>query len=424
MNDPLTDLLDRKSFLDVLGSEIERIKSDKVPLALILIDIKHFSLINKKFGFAMGDKVLIAVAQKLMEVKRDIDFVGRIDGNKFGMILSQITNKGHSELAAFKIHRLLTIPIEIEEYSVVCESHIGISISPEHGTSIEHLLSAAEEALEKAKKDSEPVEVFVQKDPLEIADNWDIELELEGSIERSELFTIFQPIISLRTGKPMGAEAQLRWKSPSRGVITPDKFLPVAEEIGFLKPMTAWLLNSALRQSSMWPTKFGKLVVGVNMPDVMVEQPDFLDIIESAEKLWVRNEVDLNLEVSELAFCHQSEGRRNLFRELRAKGISISINNFGTGPINISHFRDIAADIIKIDRSYSFQLFNNSVNEALVNLMIELAHTSKMTVVAKSIEDKQTLLIFKKYGCDAIQGKAVAKPMMNKNLLIWMKNFK
>ncbi len=424
MKDELTNLLTRQAFLSILDKEIANSEKLRTAMALLVIDINHFRLINKKYNHEVGDKVLIEIARILMEVKREGDFVARMDGSNFAMLLSPISNRGHAELAAFKIQRLLTVPMNIDNFNIVCEASIGLSLYPEHSSSRYGLLSAAESALELAKEKEQPIEIFQPIDPMLIEDEWDMEIELDGAIERSEFIILFQPKVSMRTGLPVGAEALLRWKSPSRGIISPNQFLPTAEKLGFVKPMTSWMINSALRYCTSWPEKYGKLHVSVNIPTSLIEQDDFLDVVESAEKLWERNNVSLRLEILESSLLKNTDKTLNMLRGLRERGIQISIDDFGTGYSCLSYFRDIPADEIKIDQSFIDGLANDAANEKIVRIIIELAHSFGLSVTAEGVEDRYAIQQLKKMDCDVIQGYAISKPMMAKKFQEWLLKYR
>ncbi|MET0015605.1 MAG: bifunctional diguanylate cyclase/phosphodiesterase, partial [Sedimenticola sp.] len=250
--DQLTKLLDRQQFTTQLNDEIEASVEYNVNIALLIIDIQRFRRINTFYGQEAGDRVLVSVAELLSEVKRDGDSLARVGSDQFAMLLSPVSNEGHAQLAAHKILRLMDIPVEIDGKQVSCSANIGISLCPIHATEPNQLMNTAEEALEKAKHSDDAIGITEIKPEDELSENWDIELELEGAIDRSELMVYFQPKVSLKTGQPVGAEALIRWNNRSRGIIPPGLFLPVAEEMGLMKNFTIWILNSALRHSAEW----------------------------------------------------------------------------------------------------------------------------------------------------------------------------
>ena len=266
MKDTLTGLYDRPGFLNTLVELVCYAAEYSAPIGLLVIDIRRFNKINRNFGHNTGDIVLQAVAGVLQSVCREGDYLARIGDDQFALLLSRVANVGHAQLAAIKIQRLLEEPIRISELEVQCTAIVGISLYPYHACDADSLLQTAEQALEKAKHQEEPIGVPEKKTEDAVSKEWDMEVSLDQAIACSELRVFFQPKISLVTGKPVGAEALVRWESSTRGLVSPQVFLPVAESIGFMKPLTIWMLNSALRLSSDWTSKWGRLSVSVNIP--------------------------------------------------------------------------------------------------------------------------------------------------------------
>ncbi|MET0101667.1 MAG: bifunctional diguanylate cyclase/phosphodiesterase [Sedimenticola sp.] len=421
--DQLTKLLDRQQFTTQLNDEIEASVEYNVNIALLIIDIQRFRRINTFYGQEAGDRVLVSVAELLSEVKRDGDSLARVGSDQFAMLLSPVSNEGHAQLAAHKILRLMDIPVEMDEKQISCSAKIGISLCPIHATEPNQLMNAAEEALEKAKHSDDAIGMTEIKPEDELSENWDIELELEGAIDRSELLVYFQPKVSLKTGQPVGAEALIRWKNRSRGIIPPGLFLPVAEEMGLMKNFTIWILNSALRHSAEWPAKYGNLHVSVNIPTSLLDQPDFPDLVESAEQLWKTDNVALCLEVLEESFINDTHYTFNMLKELRGQGIKVAIDDFGTGYSSLSYFRDIPTDELKIDRSFVDGLLSDEVNSHIVEVIINIAHRFGLSVVAEGVENRETLDRLKELGCDIVQGNYFSKPMPADQFHHWLDDF-
>jgi EAL domain-containing protein (putative c-di-GMP-specific phosphodiesterase class I) len=367
--------------------------------------------------------VLRSFADLLNQVCRRGDHVARLGDNEFALLLSNLANEGHATLAAFKIQRLLDIPFEIDSEKLVCSAHIGIALCPAHGSEAGNLLKEAETALERSRQADRFYDVAERPEALSIPDHWDIEIELTSAVENSELCVYFQPKISLATGKPTGAEALIRWNSPSRGLLAPGIFLPVAEELGLLKPITVWMLNSALRLSNEWTSQWGDLEVSVNIPTRLLEHADFVDMVLSSEGLWRNGNITLCLEVLEQYFVTDAENCFAKLKELRGEGISISIDDFGTGYSSLSYFRDIPADELKIDRSFVSGLLTDQANANIVALITDLAHKFGLTVVVEGVEDLETLAAVKQLKCDKVQGYVIARPMPARQFGNWLRQY-
>ena len=423
MNDLLTGLYNRAKFFDVLKHTVRKAAEFSAPVGLLIIDIQRFRKINKNYGYDTGDAVLQAVAGVLKKVCREGDCVARIGDDQFAMLLARVINTGHAKLAAAKIQRLLDVPIMVKERKIRCSAVIGISLYPFNTSEPRELLQTAELFLERAKYMELPIGFSEEKEEEGISEEWDIEVSLGESIARSELRIFFQPKISLDTGKPVGAEALVRWKSPSRGLISPAVFLPVAATIGFFKPLTIWMLNSALRLSSGWTQKWGRLSVSVNIPPSLLEQSDFVDLVMSAEELWQRDNVDLCLEVLEESLVSDVQLAFQKLNTLREHGVKIAIDDFGTGYSSLSYFRDIPTDELKIDQSFVKELQKDETNAHIVSLIIEIAHRFGLQVVAEGVEDHDALMYLKENGCDQAQGYYFAKPMPAASFLDWLETY-
>jgi len=424
MKDSITGLYDRQQFLNILNSDVSEAATHQVSLALLLVDIHHFGRINMKHGYAAGDSVLQVVAKALEQVRRKGDQIARIGDDQFALILPGVMNTGHAELAAHKIQRLLDVPVQLDKGRVRCAANIGIAVYPEHARGAEALLAAADEAQRKARLSGQPFCVARGYDDDEYSEHWDIEMALEDSIQKSELHVYFQPKISLATGKPVGAEALVRWENGFRGIVGPNEFIPIAESTGFIRPLTEWVLNSALRLASEWKHPWGEQEVSVNVPTQILERADFVDTVMSARELWNSDNSRLCIEILEQSFIENVEEVFATLKRLRDAGICISIDDFGTGYSSLAYFRDIPADQLKIDQSFVFGLLKDRGNANIVELIVDLAHRFDLSVVAEGVEDAQTLAALKKLKCDVAQGYFIARPMPADEYHHWLANYR
>jgi EAL domain-containing protein (putative c-di-GMP-specific phosphodiesterase class I) len=234
---------------------------------------------------------------------------------------------------------------------------------------------------------------------------------------------VTKQVVANDTGKPVGAEALVCWESPNRGMVAPNLFMPVAESIGFINPLTIWMLNSALRLSADWTDKWGQLEVSVNIPPYFFSQPDFGDTVQSVLGLWEAQNSTLCLEILEQSFAGDVETSFNTLRELRDMGVKIAIDDFGTGYSCLSYFRDIPADELKIDKSFVDGLLKDRDNANIVELIIDLAHRFDLKVVAEGVEDAKTLVAMKKLNCDVVQGYYFSKPLPAHEFRDWLERF-
>jgi diguanylate cyclase (GGDEF)-like protein len=424
MSDHLTNLPGRQDFWHHLRCVVEQAAKRQEKLALLVVDIQRFRRINSVYGYSAGDQTLEALAAVLSQVAREQDFAARISADQFALLLSGIANEGHAKLAALKIQRLLDEPLVIDGSSIRCATRIGTALFPTHATTAERLLKEAEQALDVAKQTDQLFGISENRYQDSEEELWDIEKEIDNAIDNDELKVFFQPKIDIASGIPVGAEALVRWQNPQRGLISPAHFLPVAEASGFIKQITGWMLNSALRLSGNWPQHWGKLEVSVNVPTRMLEQPEFLDLVQSACALWKQQHTVLCLEVLEQSLIKDVSTSFRVLKALRARGIRIAIDDFGTGYSNLSYFKDIPVDIIKIDQSFIAGLLRDQASSNIVSLIIDLAHKFGLEVVAEGVEDAQTLALITHLNCDQAQGYFYAEPLPEAEFIKWLKNYK
>jgi len=422
MSDPITGLNDRQELFKILHKNVIDANEKNSRLALLLIQINRFQRINEVNGFEGGDAALKYVGEKLSEIKRDQDHIARISDTKFALILNKILNKGHAQLAAHKVIRVLEVPLDYEDKQIKISVTIGISLCPSHSSVAMGLYRKTEEALKLAKLHEKPIGITPDDTGFEISDFWDIELGIEQALNESQFQLYYQPKLSLKTGKPIGAEALIRWPHPSRGMIRPDQFIAIAEQFHYIKPITIWILNVALRESSEWTDQWGPLSISVNIPPELMDS-ELVDLVDNALNIWEPENITLVLEILERSFAETGEDSFVVFEALQNLGAEISIDDFGTGYSALSYFKSIPANELKVDQSFVLRLLDEKGNLDIVKLIINLAHAFNMRVVAEGVEDYISLKTLKELGCDYIQGYFLAKPMPHKEFVQWLLDF-
>jgi len=419
-DDALTGLQDRRSFLGLLRRQVVFANDRKNILALIVLDIDGFSRLNATHGFEFGDHALQHLAARLREVARAHDYVARIGGDRFALLLPRVMNSGHAELAVQKLQRLLDVPFQHGEHQARLAATVGVALCPQHATHPDYLLRLAEKALASARVAG--VNCGVAPDggaSLDVSETWDIEIELEGALQRGELSLHYQPQVRVSDLRPVGVEALMRWHSRSRGPVSPDVFIPIAERTGLIKKLTIWALNTALRQASQWKHPWGELGVAVNLPASLVAQYDLPDLVENALHLWGREGVVLVLEITERSLM-DARHSFDILSRLRTLGARVSIDDFGTGYSCLAYFKDIPADELKVDRSFVHGLLTDTASVHVSSLIIDLAHRFGLAVVAEGIEDQATLEALRVLGCDTAQGWLFGKALPSDDLQLWL----
>ncbi len=421
--DELTRLQNRHSFLKLLSTQVSDANIYKSKIGLLIVDIDRFYRINSLYGYEIGDQILQKFAALLENVVRQQDYVARIGDNRFALLLTNIMNVGHAELAAHKILRLLQVPFTFKKEQLYVDCTIAISLCPTHASNHLYLMKECESVLYETKQNNKKIGKSVLPEDEEIPDNWDIEIALNDALRKDQFLIYYQPKISLITGDIVGVEALLRWNHPSKGFISPDYFIPIAERMGHIKPITNWILNKVLRQSAEWTDKWGPLSVSVNIPPELILSPDLKDHILNALNLWGNNNIILTLEIIERSLVLEPERSFATLRELQKMGLSISVDDFGTGYSSLSYFEQLPVNELKIDKSFIFNVMKNASNQNIVKLIVDLAHAFNMKVVAEGVEEIGALKYLKKINCDIAQGYYFTKPMPQKKITEWLVRF-
>lgn len=418
--DALTGLNNRRGFMSALSRYVHNANDKRTALALLMIDVDGFAQINGAFGYDVGDLLLRHLAQQLKTVARPGDYLARVGDNRFALVLTQVMNKGHAELAMQKLFRLLDVPFQAPTAPINLIVTIGAALCPLHASHPDFLLRRAEAALLSARQ-AHAGHAFAPDAARDenISELWDLEMQLGGAIERGEMMMHYQPKVRTSDLRPVGAEALMRWNSPSRGIVSPELFIPVAERTGHIKKLTVWALNTALRQASQWPALDEPLTISVNLPGTLATQRDLPELVEDALRLWGATHVKLVLEVTESSLMDTERAYAALAR-IRELGVEISIDDFGTGYSCLAYFRNLPADELKVDRSFVSSLLTDPASADIAQLIVELAHRFGMSVAAEGVEDEATLHALTQLGCDTAQGFLLGKGMPHVEFQRWL----
>lgn len=421
IEDPLTGIHNRHSFNALLRRQIGLANDSQSNLALLVVDVDGFANINAAHGYEFGDLLLQHLARQLRDVARTHDYVARIGGDRFALILPRVMNVGHAELAVQKLLRHLEIPFEAKEHRLKIPITVGVAMCPQHATHADFLLRQAEHSLDTARATGQPFLFAPEKAEGEsFSEFWDLELELAGAHKRGEMHMHYQPKLRCSDRGPVGAEALMRWNSATRGAVSPGVFIPVAEQTGLIKQLTIWAMNTALRQAAEWKHDHGRLSVAVNVPAELVSQHDLPDLVENALKLWGNEHVQLVLEITERSLVADPKHSFKMLSAIRDLGVKVSIDDFGTGYSCLAYFKNIPCDELKIDYSFVKGLVKDRASADLVSLIIDLAHRFDLSVVAEGVEDEPTFEALKDRGCDVVQGWLFAKAMRSGEFETWL----
>ena len=412
--DPLTNLMNRRSFNERFAETLRSHALHSKTLALMFLDIDHFKRINDSLGHDAGDQLLKEVAERIRSTLRDQDVVARFGGDEFCILVSL----GHIEEArslAQRIMERMKKPITLARRQMVMTTSIGIAVYPRDGESCEELLKHADLALYQSKGSGRNAVHFFNE---HLRNKASMELELEDELRQAlkqdhGLLLYYQPILDLGSGRIDKVEALVRWQHPRLGLLTPDRFLGVAEANGFIAELDAWVLRRAcadMRQLDDGHTP-QDLRVAVNCSALNLSHDDLPEEVQQALHNAGLHARRLELEVTENALMRNVNQALSLLQRIRDLGVSISIDDFGTGYSSLAYLRRLPLDTLKIDRSFLLELPQDNADRQIVQAIVGMAHTLNLKVVAEGVENPEQLELMRQLGCDYIQGYLLSKPL-------------
>lgn len=410
-HDALTDLPNRRMFIQHLNREIISAKRFQSNLAVLFLDMDRFKDVNDSFGHDVGDLLLVEAAKRLQKCVRTGDMVGRLGGDEFTILLTQITGRQEAADIAGHIMQELQKPFAFNgnEFNISCS--IGIALYPDDGDQAEDLLKRADTALYTVK--SRGRNGFDFFDPTMEAKSLErilLENELRKAIEQKHFQIYYQPKMDISTGKLTGMEALVRWMHPELGVIPPNRFIPIAEETGMILPLGEWILHEACRQNKEWHDQGFELKVSVNLSARQIYQKDLVAMIRQTLTETGLDPKWLELEITESIFVKMEEATCVL-QQIREEGIQISIDDFGTGYSSFSYIKSLPVDTIKIDASFIRDVHHNQESQAIVKAIVTIAESLNMNVIAEGIELSDQVEALQQNGCGLGQGYLFSKPL-------------
>lgn len=411
--DLLTNLPNRALFYEMLKLAIVDAKKSNQLFALHLISIDNLKKINESFGFNVGDLVIQKVAKNLRSQLEKIDILAHFSEDKFAVIQHDIKDDNDASYLAHNLLEVIKKPLKVKERSVYLTSSIGISRYPCCARSIEMLIKKANAALSLAEEAGGNNSKFFAKELNISTDRFLlIENRLHTAIERRELILYYQPQVEIQTGRIVGAEALIRWLQPDLGLVTPDRFIHIAERNGLIIPIGEWVLRTACNQIIKWQkTGLIKIPVAVNVSPVQFRQKEFKNFISKLLEETKLPPEFLELELTESAAMENPKEAIIILKELRSKGIRISIDDFGTGYSSLSYLRRFPIDKLKIDISFVQNIASDSEAAAVCNTIIGMAKSLKLKVIAEGVETRDQLIILRSQQCDEMQGYYFSKPL-------------
>ena len=429
--DSLTDLPSRLLFLDLLNREINSAKRTGKSIAVFFFDLDDFKKINDSFGHSAGDELLASVGKRLKKYLRQSDIIGRlglvknpghknnsdylarIGGDEFTFIIPDISDKQFVTEIADRILNLCKEPFRILDREIFISTSIGIAFYPDDGKDVETLLKNADAAMYKAKKLGKNTFRYYSADINRKAkERINLETKLRYAIKNHEFQLHYQPQYNIDTGKLMGMEALIRWEDKEMGLVSPNNFIPLAEESGMIIEIGNWALPSACHQAKIWHDRgFGNLILGFNLSVRQFFDPHLVDNIKSAIEKTEFDPAFLELEITETAMMHDTDRAISITNELKEMGIKISLDDFGTGYSSLVHLKLFHVDTLKIDQVFIKNADLNGRDGAIISSIIDMCHKLHIKVIAEGVETLESLNFLKNKNCHLAQGFFFSPPL-------------
>jgi diguanylate cyclase (GGDEF)-like protein/PAS domain S-box-containing protein len=408
-HDALTFLPNRSRFTEMLRRSIGRARlDDGYAFAMLFLDLDRFKVVNDSLGHAVGDQLLVAVARRLEQCVRPGDTVARLGGDEFTVLIDNTSSVSDATRVAERIMAELQRPFYLQGQDVFVSASIGIALSSTGYLMPDDLLRDADLAMYRAKANGKSrYEVFDQKMHARAVALLQLETDLRLAIEREEFRILYQPVMSLRTGRIAGVEALVRWKHPQRGLVSPDDFLMVAEETGLVVPMGNWVLREACGRLAEWQREnpsLADITVSVNLSARQFVHPELVARVTDALRLSGLPSRCLRLEFTESVLIEREEPVIDTFAQLHALGIRLDLDDFGTGYSSLGYLHRFDLDGLKIDRSFVGNIGPNGERSEIVRTIVALANNLGMEVIAEGVETPAQLAVLQGVECDLVQG--------------------
>jgi diguanylate cyclase (GGDEF)-like protein len=418
-HDRLTDLPNRVALHQEADRTLAGARRFGALAALLLIDLDRFKEVNDTLGHEQGDRLLIEVAHRLREVLRRNDLLARLGGDEFA-VLATLPHRGAVGEVATRVHAALARPFDIAGVAVELGASIGIALQPDHGDDASTLLRRADVAMYQAKRGGTGIETYdPDRDPYS-AERLKLLGELRHGIDNDELVLHFQPKVALDTRRVIGVEALVRWQHPERGLLGPGEFLGVAERTGLITDVTRWVLDAAVRQCAAWRERGTELPVAINLAAANIVDVTLPDAVESTLRRWnVPGEL-LECEISEDTVMGDPRRATEVLERLRALGVRLSLDDFGTGHSSLSYLKSLPLDEVKIDQSFVTGMALDPSDAAIVRSTIDLARHLGLDVVAEGVETEDVLEVLVSLDCDVAQGFLLSRPLPADQLDGWL----
>jgi len=418
--DTLTDLPNRRMFLDRLQIEVKKLDRSRLTLALLLIDLDQFKEVNDTLGHAVGDILLKEAAYRILSCVRDSDTVARLGGDEFTVILSGLADSSSVENVSQKIITKLAEPFNLGNEVVYVSASVGITLYPNDAENIEELMINADQAMYVSKKNGRNRFSYYTHALQDAAQKrLRLTTDLRSALAGNQFRILFQPIVELSSGRIHKAEALLRWHHPERGVVSPLDFIPLAEETGLIHSIGDWVFKESTRWAKRWSSQYGddfQITVNKSPVQFRIEGNGYSDTWAAYLQELGLSGKNMVVEITEGLLLNAEATVTDKLLGFRDIGIQVAIDDFGTGYSSLSYLKKFDIDYLKIDQSFVRNLSTDNNDVALCEAIIVMAHKLELKVIAEGVETEQQRIILDAAGCDYVQGYLFSKPIAPEEL--------
>ena len=419
LHDPLSGLPNRRHFHELLEAGLAEVRAGGAGLAVLVLDLDRFKVINVALGHETGDALLREVGERLRAHLDGRGRVARFGGDEFAALLSTDGSPSAALAAAAELAEVVEQPIRIGPLVLAARASVGVASAPLHGDDPEILIRHADVAM-YAAKESNGLRLYDSELDRNSPERLALIADLRQAVERGELTVAYQPKVDPGTGRVVGAEALARWYHPERGPIPPDVFIPLAEHSGLIWPLTLYVLELALRRRAEWARAGHDLHVAVNLSPNSLLDPGLPELVARLLEATGNPAGALTLEITESAILTDPAGSRATLERLHALGVEISIDDFGTGYSSLGRLRELPIHEVKIDKSFVQRVAEDHRDRAVVRSAVQLGHALDLRVVAEGVEDVDTYAYLAAEGCDVVQGYLLSRPLPAEEFAAWL----
>ena len=402
--DSLSGLANRNALMEYLVRLIDVSKKRKEEFAMLFLDLDQFKSVNDSLGHNVGDELLKKIASIIEKVLESSDFVARVGGDEFVVILQNYSSMHELIERVQEVQKSLMQTIVVQANPISISSSVGIALYPKDGDNIVSLMKNSDIAMYEAKKNGRSqYHFFTEELNRRVQDTIKLEKEMRDALANEEYALFYQPKVELGSGKIVGAEALIRWISPSKGVIPPTTFIPLAEENGFIIELGDWVLQTAMKQQAAWMQKGIALRISINLSSKQLLADDFIPLFINTLTKYKVNPAFIDIEITEYMFYENNEKNRYILNALNDLGVSISLDDFGTGFSSLAYLRDFPIDYLKIDKSF-VDNYTDEKGRVFIETIVKMGQTLKMKIIAEGVEEAEQVEYLNSIGCDEYQG--------------------